>query len=99
MVFPCCDRFGCAWGSYVATKHFCVGKEFIKARGKCVATKLVAIERLIGAQNTRQRHNDNALGAHTTNPGRAATTLKARTRSGRGADEIKSHLFLIHFSV
>ena len=39
MAFLCCDRFGCAWGSYVAT-------ELAKARGKCVATEpvYVAIE-------------------------------------------------------
>ena len=30
MVFPCRDRVGCTWGSYVTTKHFCVAIELAK---------------------------------------------------------------------
>ena len=43
MAFPCHDRFGCAWGSYVATKHFYVAIELAKAREKCVAIEPVYV--------------------------------------------------------
>ena len=43
MIFPCCNRAGCTWGSYVTTKHFYVAIGLTKARGKCVATKPVYV--------------------------------------------------------
>ena len=57
MNFPCRDRFGYAWGSYVVIKHLCVTIELDKAKGKCVATKLARIGRISVATESYVAHN------------------------------------------